>query len=208
MIIETFVLGPLENNTYLLVCEKYRKALIIDPSFDALEKANKYLKSNSLLLDKILLTHFHWDHIAGIKSFQKVFLSPVYIHEKDAVLLQKPQKLLSLDLTVEGIKPDVLLVDNDKIALGDLEIRVIHTPGHTPGCVCYYLERQNTLFSGDTLFKGSFGRVDFVYSNSKEMIQSLKKLSFLKQNIKVYPGHGATTTIKNEAWIKDAEKFI
>lgn len=207
MLIKIFVLGPIDNNTYLIGCENTKKAFVIDPSFNATDEIKKFLEDSSYSLDKICLTHSHWDHIADVKLLKDTFSIPVYIHELDAAMLKNPDNLFS-DQKVEGVEADVLLKDSDKISLGDLEIETIHTPGHTPGGVCFLIKKEKTLFSGDTLFKGSFGRVDFDYSNPKDMIKSLKKLSQLDKDIKVYPGHGSSTTIGAESWMENVEKYI
>ena len=208
MLIKIFVLGPIDNNTFLVGCEKTKKAFVIDPSFDAFYEIKKFLDDSSYSLDKICLTHSHWDHIADVKLLKDAFSAPVYIHELDAKTLKEPLNLFSLKEKIQGVDADVLLKDKDKITVGDIEIETIHTPGHTPGCVCFLIKKEKTLFSGDTLFQGSFGRVDFEYSNPKDMIISLKKLSKLDKDIKVYPGHGSITTIGDESWMENAENFI
>jgi len=208
MIIEILICGPLLNNTIVVACEDTKKAAVIDPSFGSEGKVEKFIKKNNYTLDKILLTHAHWDHIADVKFLKEKFSCPVYVHRLDADLLKNPEKPFFSEITVPSIKPDRLLEDNEKIKLGNLEILTIHTPGHTVGSVCYYIEKEKVLFSGDTLFKGAFGRVDFPYSNPKDMIKSLKKLSILPKDVKVYPGHGADTTIGKENWIINPEKFI
>lgn len=209
MIIKKFVCGPIENNTFVLVSEKTKKALVIDPAFGASNKVEKYVNENNYTLEKILLTHGHWDHITDVKLLKEEFSCLVYAHKLDSSLLENPQESSFFStITLPNFKPDVLLEGGEKIKLGDIEILVIHTPGHTPGCICFYIEKEKVLFSGDTLFKGSFGRVDFSYSSSQDMIKSLKKLSNLPKDVKVYPGHGSETTIGNESWIENPEKFI
>lgn len=209
MIIQTFVCGPLENNTYAIVCEKIKRVVVIDPAFGAKKKIEKFLEKNEYVLEKILLTHGHWDHITDVVLLKEEFSCPVFLHQGDWDLLENPQKSSFFSaITVPHFKPDFFLQDNDKIKLGDITISVIHTPGHTPGCVCLYIEKEKILFSGDTLFKGSFGRVDFPYSSAENMIKSLKRLSNLPKDVKVYPGHGSETTIGRENWIMNPEKFI
>ncbi len=208
MFVERFILGPIENNTFVVTCSKSKKSFLIDPSFGAFEKIKKFLQEKSYVLDKILLTHSHMDHIADVKHLKDAFSSEVYIHKLEAKTLQKPQPLSFFSAKVLGVTPDVLFEDREKIKVGNIKIEVIHTPGHTPGSSCFYIEDQKTLFSGDTLFKGSFGRVDFSYSNPKDMITSLKKLAKLPKNTIVYPGHGDQTTIGQERWMENADKFI
>jgi hydroxyacylglutathione hydrolase len=208
MIVKIFVCGPIENNTFVVVCEKTKKALVIDPAFGAFNKVEKYIKENKFFLEKILLTHAHWDHIIDVLLLKNEFSLSIYMQKSDCVLLDSSQASFFSAISIPKFKPDVLLEGDEKIKLGDIEILTIHTPGHTPGCVCYYIEKEKMLFSGDTLFKGSFGRVDLPYSNSEDMINSLKKLSNLPKDVKVYPGHGSETTIGRENWIKNPEKFI
>jgi len=208
MFIKIFVLGPIENNTFVVTCEKTKKSFVIDPSFGAFEKVKKFLKENLFTLDKILLTHSHMDHIADVKHLKDAFSVPVYVNRLEAKTLEEPEQLSFFSTKVLGTKPDVLFEDKDKIKVGDIEIDVIHTPGHTPGGSCFYIKKEKTLFSGDTLFKGSFGRVDFSYSNPEDMIKSLKKLSKLEKDTIVYPGHGSKTTIKDESWTENADQFI
>ncbi|NGX34727.1 MAG: putative metallo-hydrolase [Candidatus Anoxychlamydiales bacterium] len=208
MLIKTFVLGPIDNNTFVVISEKSKKSCVIDPSFGAFQKIKSFLEDKSYTLDKILLTHSHLDHIADVKLLKDAFSSLVYIHKLDAKTLQKPEPSSFFSAKVDGVKPDFLFEDREKIKIDDIQIEVIHTPGHTPGGSCFYIEKEKTLFSGDTLFKGSFGRVDFSYSNPKDMIKSLKGLSKLPKDTKVYPGHGSQTTIGNESWMENVEKFI
>lgn len=209
MILKIFICGPLQNNTYVGVCKKTKKAFVIDPSFGSYNKVEKFIKDNNYTLDKILLTHAHWDHITDVLLLKDVFNSLVCIHKNDLELLQNPQKSTYFSaITIPSFKPDMVIEDNQKILVGEIQIEVIHTPGHTPGCVCYYIAKEKVLFSGDTLFKGSFGRVDFSYSNAQDMIKSLKKLSTLPEDTTVYPGHGSKTTIQKEEWIKNSEKYV
>ena len=208
MLIKIFVLGPLENNTFVVTSQKSKKSFVIDPSFGAFEKIKNFLEDKSYTLDKILLTHSHMDHIADVKHLKDAFSSSVYIHKLEAKALEKPEPLSFFSMKAEGVKPDILFEDREKIKVGDIEIEVIHTPGHTPGGSCFYIEKEKTLFSGDTLFKGSFGRVDFSYSSPKDMVKSLERLSKLPKETKVYPGHGSLTTIKDESWMENAKQFI
>jgi glyoxylase-like metal-dependent hydrolase (beta-lactamase superfamily II) len=209
MIVEVFVCGPIENNTIVVVCDKTKKALVIDPGFGSHNKIKNFINKNKYSLEKILLTHAHWDHIADVEILKEIFSCPVYVHKLDKDLLENPQRSSSFSMiTIPSITPDKLLEDNERIKMGEIEFLTIFTPGHTPGSVCYYIEKEKILFSGDTLFKGAFGRVDFPYSNPQDMVKSLMKLSKLPKDVKVYPGHGSFTTIGKENWIENIEKFI
>jgi len=207
MIVKKFICGPLENNTYVLICKQTKKAAVIDPSFGSYDKIMTY-SDEKYLLDKILLTHAHWDHIADVKLVKEKFKALICIHKSDSNILESPQVIPGFSFVIQGIKPDILLEDNQTINVGNLKILTIHTPGHTPGSSCFYIKKEKALFSGDTLFKGSFGRVDFPLSNPKDMIQSLKKLSKLSKDVSVYPGHGSETKIGKENWMENVEEFI
>nr|NGX57047.1 putative metallo-hydrolase [Candidatus Anoxychlamydiales bacterium] len=182
---------------------------VVDPSFGSSNDIISYVKKNNLKLDKILLTHSHYDHIADVKSLKDQLDPSIYIHKLDSKNLIDPgsDKTFSM-FHIDGIDPDFFIKENDLINIGDIIFRVIHTPGHTPGGVCYLIEKDNILFSGDTLFKGSYGRVDFPGSDKELMIDSLVKLSKLNPNTTVYPGHGSKTTIEEESWLKNAKKFV
>ncbi len=209
MFLKIFVLGPLANNTIIIGCEKEHAAAVIDPSFEAAEKILTYLKKKNLKLKAILLTHSHWDHIAGVKALKEKIDVSVYVHELDRENLEKPgSDGLVLMYDIEGVKADYLLKDQDMVQIGSIALKVLHTPGHTPGSVCYFAEKEKILFSGDTLFKGSMGAVHFPASSAKDMWQSLKKLSLLPPKTEVFPGHGRNTTIKQENWLSRAEELF
>ncbi len=209
MLLKIFVCGPIQNNTILCACEKTKLACVIDPSFDSSNKILNYLEKHDLKLDKIFITHSHWDHIAEVKKLKDQTNAKICIHKLDAKNLEDPgSDGLREILAVEKIKPDHLLEDNEKISVGNLEFLVIHTPGHSPGCCCFYLEDEDLLFSGDTLFKGSYGRLDLPTAQPELMGLSLEKLSKLPKETKVIPGHGPDTTIEKEKWIAQARGII
>jgi glyoxylase-like metal-dependent hydrolase (beta-lactamase superfamily II) len=209
MILKKFVCGPLENNTYLIACENNKLASVIDPSFGSAKEIVSFLEKNNLKLDKILLTHSHYDHIADVKSLKDKLFSSIYVHKLDSKNLLDPgsDEIFSM-FQIEKVTPDFFIKENDLIKSGDITFKVIDTPGHTPGGVCYLIEKEKILFTGDTLFKGSYGRVDFPTSNKEDMINSLLKLSKLDPDIIVYPGHGDKTKIKDESWLKNAKNFV
>ncbi len=153
-------------------------------------------------MDCILLTHSHWDHIADTAKLKKAFNVPVWIHAEDAPNLEKPGvDGLPLHFPIEGVKPSGHLADGQVLKVGELEIKVMHTPGHTPGSVCFLLPDEGMLISGDTLFRGRMGRLDLPTGRPGLMKGSLKKIGMLPRETRVYPGHGESTTIKEEAWI-------
>lgn len=210
MLIEILALGPLLTNTIIISCEKTHQAAVIDPSFEADEKVLAYLQKKKLKLQAILLTHSHWDHIAGAKNLKAKTKAPLYVHKKDQANLKQPgSDALPLLYAIEGTEPDHLVKDKDKIQIGTIELEVIHTPGHSPGSVCYYSSKDKVLFSGDTLFAGTMGAVHLPTSSAEDMWPSLKKLSTLPPETVVIPGHGKKTTIGKEAWLKQPkERFF
>lgn len=150
----------------------------------------------------ILLTHGHFDHIRGIPTFLKPFKYdiPVYIHDDDVELLTNPI-LNASSSTGHQIKVTsnvTTVTDNEELNIGGHKVKVIHTPFHTRGSVCYLLENENAIFTGDTLFKGSVGRTDLAASKPSLMNDSLKKLIDLNEWLAIYPGHGDISNLKNE----------
>ncbi len=196
MKIKTLVVGLFRTNTYILV--KDNECIIIDPADDH-NKINNYLKENNLSLKAILLTHGHFDHFGSAESLASEYNVNVYISIKDKELLSDPAKngsdkysrrLITLDKNVKFITKEGLL------EISNFKIDVLFTPGHTKGGVCYLID--NNLFSGDTLFKNGVGRVDFYGGAATELNKSIKRLLSLDENLKVYPGHGEATSIKEE----------
>ncbi len=207
MILETLSSGPLDTNTYILGCSRTKQACIIDAPQGCLEWIEKTLKKHQLTLSKILLTHSHLDHIADAFPLREKFNVPVFVHRLDAENLLTPgSDNIALFFPVKGMEADGFFKDGDTISVGDFQIHVILTPGHTPGGVCFYLPEEQIIFSGDTLFKNSMGRVDFPHSDPSSMWKSLKKLALLPPQTRVYPGHGPSTTIGSEKWMERAEE--
>ena len=181
------ILGELATNCYILETGN-GEAIAFDIG-DGAKKVIQALETYHLQLKAILLTHGHYDHVAGVEEVRRETGADVYIHEKDAVMLESGQANLSWQLTSETYQPVTeyhTLKDGDILEFGSLKIQVMHTPGHTPGGVCYLTE--NMMFSGDTLFKGSVGRID-LGGNREQMMISLRKIASLEKNYQVYPGH-------------------
>ena len=185
-------------NCYILKDEESGEALVVDPGvcdsrFEAMLRETGISK-----LRYILLTHGHFDHIFGVSELKKNFGGDIVIHEADAECLGNEKASLAYYFR-EGQnrdKADITVSDGDELAFGKYTIEVMHTPGHTPGCVCYIIE--DMMFSGDTLFKGSIGRTDFPHSDVKQMIASLRKLVAIEGDYNVYPGHEGATTLLRE----------
>lgn len=198
-LLEVLTSGPIDTNAILIACSKTKQAAIVDCPLEVCDLLKKRLADLQLSLKMILLTHSHWDHIADVDAIKKAFQVPVYIHQEDAENLEKPgSDGLPLYFPMQGVKPDHYLEEGRVIFLGDLKIEVIHTPGHTPGGVCFYFKEEHVLLAGDTLFRGAIGSLSLPTARSLRMWKSLKKLSELPHETKVYPGHGKETTIGRE----------
>jgi hydroxyacylglutathione hydrolase len=206
-IIECFPSGPFGTNAYILACSETRKGVIIDPA----PGSAKALVEGSAAIEikAIFLTHSHWDHIGDLKKIKTSFDVPVYVHPSDRPNVVEPgiDKLLVM-FRIDGVEPEFDLQEGETIEVGKLRVIVIETPGHTPGGVCFYLDQEKTLFSGDTLFKGSIGTLSLPTADPQAMWHSLKKLEKLPPETVVYPGHGLSTTIGDEAWLPKAQELF
>lgn len=184
-------------NTFLVIDSK-NSCVVIDPSIDY-DGIINYILKNDLSLKGILLTHSHFDHMRGVDRLVSYFHVPFYVHEDDIGGLTDYKKNCSnLDKKVIVNSKPTKVNDGEKISLLEDEIYVIHTPYHTVGSVCYYIDKDKALFSGDSLFKMMVGRSDLPTSCSFLRKESLQKLIKLNDEVKVYPGHGRFTTIGEE----------
>lgn len=209
MILETFPCGPFGTNAYLIGCENTGKGIFIDPAPESAEKLLKAAKKHKLQIEAIYLTHSHWDHIADVAVLKEKLSLNIYIHPKDAENLKHPgSDHVPLFMKVKGAEPTHFLEEGQLHHIGDLNFIVIHTPGHCPGSVCFYFEKEKVLISGDTLFKGTIGTLSLPTGEEEKMWASLKKLALLPPSTKVYPGHGDSTTLKEEEWIKNAKQMF
>ena len=208
MIIKTFIEPPIENNNYVITDEETKKSALIDcSSYD--EGIFKYLEEQNAELEYILLTHGHFDHIAGIGEFlasDKLKKKPkIYLHKDDLKQMEKSNQYMSLfglpDIQIPVI--DKYVEDGEIIKLGNLDIKVLHTPGHTQGGVCYLVE--NILFSGDTIFRECVGRCDLDGGDFIQIVESIKnKIFTLPEDTIIYSGHGSSSTV---GWEKVHNQF-
>ncbi len=197
--IKQFIAGQLENNMYLVYEEDTKKAVLIDATAPVPELLDT-VKNLGLDVEYILLTHGHFDHILGLTELKKALGAEAVICHDDLIISDNINEFTRFFGGMEESVPPVyekFIKDGDVITVGNMHIKVIHTPGHTEGGVCYLL--NDNLFSGDTLFMGSVGRTDLFGGNFDKLSDSVKnKLFKLDDNIKVYPGHGPKTTIGYE----------
>lgn len=189
------------TNCYIVEDEESKETMVIDPGGEA-DKIIDML--DTLGIDKlkyIYLTHCHGDHFGAILEVKAKKGGKVLIHRDDAEGLYNPEISLTYYIGMDDIEleADSRVDEGDIIHLGNLEFRVIHTPGHTKGGTCLYCKEEGLLFSGDTLFKGTWGRTDLPTSSFPDIIESItNKLTILPNNTIVYPGHGRMTTIREE----------
>jgi len=195
-----FQAPPIFTNTYFYYDADTLDACIIDPS-GGIDKIMVMIRENMLKLKYILLTHGHYDHIGGVEELKSLTGAEVLAHKDEAELLIQPKWNMSKVGTGKEISIicDRLLEDGEVIELGKGRLSVIHTPGHTAGGACFYDKEGGILFSGDTLFRGTFGRYDLPTADSNALFASIKeKLLTLPSSVKVLPGHESATTIGQE----------
>jgi len=197
-----FTVGALYTNCYVVGCNETKEALIIDPGFDTELVAKRILREVDQLelqIKYIVNTHGHPDHMAGNGIVKKLTSAPILIHEYDAPMLTKATENLTtlFGLRTVSLPPaDQMLHDGDIVQVGDVALRVLHTPGHSRGSIS--LLGADAVFTGDTLFAGSIGRYDLPGASYEEIMLSIKKLATLPDRMIVYPGHGPTSTIGEE----------
>lgn len=190
--------GIFGSNSYIIWNENSQDALLIDAGVDA-QSIMSVLDSNDLILKKIVLTHYHFDHVYYLNEIKNLTNAQILIHHLDKIGLSDADLNGSSHFSKPETfyKPDKTLEDNEIFTCANLEFRVIHTPGHTKGCICLLVE--SSVFTGDTIFKGSMGRTDLPGAQPEKIIPSIKnKLYTLPLTTRVYPGHGGSSTIDFE----------
>ncbi len=195
MKIKAIATGPLETNCYIVSDEKTGETLVIDPA----DEPDRILDlCEGLTIKYIVLTHAHFDHAGAVPEVKEATGAKIAFHPSDerAYFSVAEQAALWGFESVPMPKPDILLSDGDELAVGSTTLRVIHTPGHSPGCIC--LLADGVLFSGDTLFLGSVGRTDLPGGSFDELRASFRRLMGLPPDTVVFPGHGPSTTINAE----------
>lgn len=187
--------GRVNTNCYIMVDEVNNNCIIVDLPDETGEQLAEFCQQNGITPLAILLTHGHFDHCGGVAEFLREFNVPVYGHANDIELAKNASKN-KWRVRAEDCDITNFVNDGETITIGDFIIEVMHTPGHTMGSVCYFIE--DLMFSGDTLFHTDIGRTDFAESNPAEMYKSLKKIAKIEKDYKVLPGHEEYTTLKEE----------
>ena len=199
MQIERFIVGMVGTNCYVVSNEETSECFLVDPGAYS-DKVIAYIREHELKPQAILLTHGHFDHIMGLDGVLREFPIPVYAQEEEEILLKDASYNASVSYgpayTFSGAS---YIKDGQILELAGMTIRAIHTPGHTIGGCCYYIESEHVLFSGDTLFHDSVGRTDFPTGSQSQLVRSIReKLLGLPEDTVVCPGHMSETTIGHE----------
>ena len=178
MIFRQIPIGPMQNFSYIIGDEKTKEAAVVDAGWEA-DKLIEICNKEKLKITKIILTHSHYDHVQKVDELASKANAAVYFHEDDSSEIKKVIKNPNVKITK--------LKNNDEIKVGKIEIKVIHTPGHSPGAICLLADKK--LLTGDTLFVNAIGRTDLPGGDSIKLFESLQKLKKLDDNIEIYPGH-------------------
>lgn len=201
MIIKKLVVGFLETNCYIVGCERTKKAFIVDPGAES-SRIIEEVRKEHLSPEYIINTHGHGDHIGANKNIKQEFEDlKILIHVNDKDMLIDASKNLSADFAMNYVSPsaDIVLNGGEIIEVGDLELEILFTPGHTPGGISIFIRKEKTVFTGDALFCGSVGRTDFPSGSGIDLIKGIKeKLMVLDSDVVIYPGHGPDSTIGKE----------
>ncbi len=197
MNVQTLTVGAFQENSYLVVDDRTRRAVIVDPGSEG-DRLVEAIDKSAAILEAIWITHAHVDHVGAIASVKRRWDVPIYLHPLDRRLYDAA----SLQAQVYGVPfeepppPDREFADGQQLRLGDAELSVMHAPGHSPGHVV--IHGRGIAFVGDCLFAGSIGRTDLPFSNPPQLAASLQRISALAPETLVYPGHGIDTTIAQE----------
>ena len=196
------VVGPLATNVHVLADERTREAIAIDTATPCLGWVADELLAREWTLKLIVSSHGHWDHIGDNASVAEHTGADIAVHPLDRDRLVSPRTSMA-PFDIAPSVPAVDLAEGGEVRFGSIRLRVLHTPGHTEGSVCLYDPDEGLLFSGDTLFAGGWGRVDLPGGDPDAMVDSLTRLLELEDPVRVYPGHGAETTVGRERpWLE------
>lgn len=199
LIIESVVVGSVGTNCYIVHKKDSEHCFVVDPG-DSGDKIANYIRNQKMILDHILLTHGHFDHIQGVRDLKNAIRCEICALDIEKELLSDARMNVSaMTGRPEELEANIWLRDGQQFESAGIAMKVIHTPGHTKGSCCYFLEEQKVLFSGDTLFMESVGRADLPTGNEKDLMQSVReKVLTLPGETKVFSGHGPATSIEYE----------
>lgn len=198
MILQKIVENRMGENTYVVGDENTKKCFVVDPGASFIDIMN-YVKKMNFIIEYIVLTHGHGDHITNVLKIKENTNAKIVAHEAEKEIVMDKKKNLSASLPSNTVEfdADMYVKDNDTLKVGDLKLKFLHTPGHTPGGMCIKVDNKHML-TGDTLFAGSIGRTDFYGGDYGKMEKSLKRLKKQDDDIIIYPGHGPSSTLKIE----------
>jgi glyoxylase-like metal-dependent hydrolase (beta-lactamase superfamily II) len=197
------VIGPISTNLYILGEEASREAIAIDTATPCVEWLTGTLAERGWTLKLIVSTHRHWDHIGDNAAVQAATGAQIAVHALDRHGLEVPTVLYA-PFPIPPSVPAVDLAEGSRIKFGDIDLEVLHTPGHTEGSVCLLADNERLLFTGDTLFAGGWGRTDLPGGSQDQIVESLARLSVLADDLSVRPGHGPTSTVEREKrWLSE-----
>ena len=202
MEIKKLTLDPLSTNCYLIWDEETLETIIIDASGDT-EEIVQQIKNLNLSPRYVLATHGHFDHVLGVTDIKSIFNIPFLIHQEDTFLLKDAEKIVEsfLGIKIKPIPaPDKFIKEGEEIRFGKESLKVLETPGHTPGSVSFY--RPGFLFCGDLIFSKGVGRTDFPYSSEEKLYPSIKRIFDLDPETIVYPGHGESFKIEEALYFE------
>lgn len=204
MKIKNIVVGPLQNNCYIIYDEKNLESMVIDPG-DEPDMIMDFIESSKLSVKYIICTHAHFDHIGVVDDIKRETGAKIVIHRDDLEIYLRAQDHAALwGFDIDPLpKPDMFVSEGDELSIGQLKFEVFHTPGHSPGGICLYGE--GIIITGDTVFAGSVGRTDLPGGNIQELKKSFKRIIELPAETQILPGHGDLSTIMEE---KEVNFFV
>lgn len=201
--IRRFVGGPMLTTCYVIIAPG-RQSVIIDAPRDAWRAGLKAAEEAAAPVSLLITTHGHWDHITDARRIQELGI-PIAGHPADLALFADPMAQRGgIPFVIEPIELDRQLADGDRLSVGDAEIQVLHTPGHSPGSISLWLPALDALFTGDTVLKGGAGYLERPESDAWALASSVQRIAALPEHTTLYPGHGGPTTIAEETWLANS----
>ncbi len=200
--------GPVATIGYLIFDKKSQKGAIIDAPLESTTYFYSLITEKKITIEAIILTHSHWDHIADTAKLQRLTGAKVYVHAYDKYRLDEPMNhtIIPLPFNIEAVLDYEVIHHKDIITIGNLNLHVVHTPGHTEGGICLIEHEHKTVFAGDTIFNESVGRVDLPGGSMDTLLNSIRsELMILPDSFKIYSGHGPATTI---GWERKRNPFL